>query len=126
MFKRLVFFWAPGLALLFGAAAWAQGSTEFDGQYVGQLTLTKTISGDCTRPPPGSMFPLTVSGGQVQFKYVPRFDTILTGTVAANGSFVASRLLRSGRVSMTGRIRDNNVTAHIRSPSCRYTFRTGN
>jgi hypothetical protein len=124
MFKWL------GLVSVFGAAlataAWAQVSTDFDGQYVGQLTLTKVIKGNCTQPPPGSMFPLAISGGHVQFKYVPRFDTILTGTVAADGTFVASRVLRSGRVRMTGRIHENNVTAHIRSPSCRYTFRTGN
>src|ERR1700759_2949921 len=97
-----------GLSLLLGAAfgsvAWAQGSTKFDGQYVGQLTLTKVINGDCTTPPLGALYPLTISRGQVQFKYIPRFDTILVGNVDENGSFKASRLLRAGRVSMTGRI----------------------
>jgi hypothetical protein len=114
------------LAATLGNVAWAQGSTAFDGQYVGQLTLTKVISGDCTPPPPGSLFPLTISEGQVEFKYVPRFDTILRGRVAENGTFTASRLLRNGRVGMTGRVRDNNVTARITSPSCKYTFRTAN
>jgi hypothetical protein len=119
-----------GLGLLFGAAlanvAWAQGSNGFDGQYVGELRLTKVISGDCTQPPPGALYPLTISGGQVQFKYVPRFDTILSGRVNDDGTFKASRLVRSGLVSMTGRINENNVTAYIRSPSCKYTFQTRN
>jgi hypothetical protein len=119
-----------GLSLLLGAAlgkvAWAQGSTKFDGQYVGELTLTKTISGDCTQPPPGALYPMTISGGHVQFKYHPRFDTILRGNINENGIFNASHLLRKGRVSMTGRIQENNVTARIKSPSCNYTFRTKN
>jgi hypothetical protein len=119
-----------GLGLLLSAAlgnvAWAQGSTRFDGQYVGELTLTKIVSGDCTRSPPGALYPMTIAGGQVQFKYDPRFDTILRGTVDENGTFKASRLLRKGLVSMTGRIEDNNVIAHIKSPSCNYTFRTSN
>jgi hypothetical protein len=119
-----------GLGLVLGAAfgdvAWAQGSTRFDGQYVGELTLTKVISGDCTRPPLGAVYPLTISGGHVQFKYDPRFDTILRGKVDQDGTFKASHLLPKGRVSMTGRIQANNVTAHIKSPSCNYTFRTRN
>ena len=119
-----------GLGLLLGAAlgnvAWAQGSTKFDGQYVGELRLTKVISGDCTQPPPGAVYPLTISGGQVQFKYDPRFDTILRGKIDENGNFIASYLLPRGQVSMTGRIQSNNVTAHIKSPSCNYTFHTSN
>lgn len=118
-----------GLGFLLGAAlanfAWAQGSTKFDGQYVGQLTLTKIISGDCTKPPLGALYPLTISRGQVQFKYIPRFDTTLVGNVDVDGTFNASRLLRAGRVSMTGRIQGNNVIAYITSPSCKYTFKTG-
>jgi len=51
-----------GLDLLLAAAlanaAWAQGSTRFDGQYVGELTLTKVVSGDCAQPPPGAVYPL--------------------------------------------------------------------
>jgi hypothetical protein len=117
-----------GLGLLLGAAlgdtAWAQGLAKFDGQYVGKLTLTKTISGDCTEPPLGSLYPLVISGSQVQFKYVPRFDTTLQGRIDQNGTFTASRRLRSGLVSMTGRIQENNVVAIIRSPSCQYTFKT--
>ena len=118
-----------GLALMLGAAiagtAPARGSTQFDGHYVGRLTLDKVVSGDCTRPPPGALYPLTVAGGRIEFKYVPRFDTILRGTVAADGTFQASRRLREGVVRMTGRIEANTVTATIRSPSCEYTFKTG-
>src|SRR5580704_1521158 len=119
-----------GLGLLLGAGlgsvAWAQGSARFDGQYVGELTLTATISGDCTTPPLGALYPLSVSGGAVRFKYVPRFDTILLGTVDGKGNFKASRRLRRGFVSMTGHIEGNNITASIVSPSCRYTFQTKN
>jgi hypothetical protein len=119
-----------GLSLFIGAAlanvAWAQSSTNFDGHYVGELTLTNVISGDCTQPPLGALYPLTISGGQVQFKYGPRFDTILRGNVDRNGTITASRLLRKGRVSMTGRIQQNNVTAYLTSPSCKYTFQTRN
>ncbi len=118
--------WGLLLAVALGNFAWAQGSTKFDGQYVGELTLGKVISGDCTEPPPGALFPLTISGGQVQFKYIPRFDTILRGKVDENGTFKASRRLRNGSISMTGRIQENNVIAQIKSPSCNYTFHTRN
>jgi hypothetical protein len=116
----------PGLIVLVALAdaALAQGPTKFDGQYVGKLSLDKVVSGDCTRPPPGALYPLTVAGGRVEFKYVPRFDTILRGSIAADGTFEASRRLRDGSVNMEGRIEANRVTATIRSPSCRYTFRT--
>lgn len=117
-----------GAGLLLGAVlanlAWAQGFTKFDGQYVGELTLTKVINGDCTRPPPGALYPLTISGGKVEFKYKPRFDTILRGQVNQNGTFQATRRLRSGQVIMTGQIRGNDITARIESPSCKYTFQT--
>jgi len=112
------------LATALGEPALAQVSSRFDGQYVGQLTLTKVRSGDCTEPPPGALYPLTISGGHVQFNYTPRFDTILRGTVDQNGIVNASRRLRKGSVSMVGRIQDNNATAHITSPSCEYTFQT--
>jgi hypothetical protein len=119
-----------GLGLLLGAglgsAAWAQGSAGFDGQYVGELTLTKVISGDCTTPPLGALYPLTISGGQVRFKYVPRFDTTLIGTVDGKGNFKASRRLKRGLISMTGHISGNNLSAEIVSPSCRYSFQTKN
>lgn len=119
-----------GLGLLLAAAvangAWAQGAARFDGQYVGELRLVKTVSGDCTQPPPGAVFPMTISGGQVEFKYDPRFDTVLRGRVADNGSFHASQRLTKGRISMTGQIEGKIVTARLKSPSCRYTFRTSN
>ena len=46
-----------GLGLLLGAgfssAASALGSTQFDGQYAGELTLKGIIKGNCTEPPLG-------------------------------------------------------------------------
>jgi len=119
-----------GLGLLLGvglaSAAWAQGAARFDGQYVGELTLTGIINGDCTTPPVGALYPLTISKGQVRFKYVPRFDTTLVGAVDAKGNLKASRQLTKGVVSMTGHIDGNNLTASIVSPSCKYSFQTKN
>jgi hypothetical protein len=117
-----------GLGLLLGAGlgnvAWAQGSGKFDGQYVGELTLAGIINGNCTQPPPGAAYPLTISGGIVRFKYAPRFDTTLIGAVDGKGNFKASRTLRSGVINMTGHIEGNNLTANIVSPSCIYAFQT--
>jgi len=116
--------------LLLGAvlvgAAWAQGSARYDGQYMGELSLTKIVTGDCAEPPPGALYPLTVSRGEVLFKYGPRFDTALRGSVSQNGAFKASARLRSGAVEMTGQFQGNNLTAYIVSPSCNYTFQTRN
>lgn len=116
----------PGLLLCtaLGSAAWAQGSSRFDGQYRGELTLTKEIKENCTRPPLGALYPLKVSHGEVQFIYVPRFDTTLRGRVDGNGFFKATAHIRHGSVQMTGRIQGNNITAYIVSPSCNYTFET--
>jgi hypothetical protein len=117
-----------GLGLLLGAGlgsvAWAQGSAKFDGQYRGELTLTKEIKENCTQPPRGALYPLRISGGEVRFIYVPRFDTTLRGTVDEKGVLKASARLKHGSVKMTGRIRGNNITAYITSPSCNYTFQT--
>ena len=117
-----------GLGLLLGTGlgslAWAQGSAKFDGQYMGELTLTKVIEGDCTQPPLGALYPLRIFRGEVRFVYVPRFDTTLSGRVDENGMFKASARLRRGSVRMTGRIQRNNITAYIVSPSCNYTFQT--
>jgi hypothetical protein len=117
-----------GLLLLgagLGGVAWAQGAARFDGEYVGELTLTRVINGDCTKPPLGSAYPLTISGGVVRFKYVPRFDTTLIGRVDDKGILTASRQVHSGLITMTGRIEgNNNLTAYIVSPSCDYTFQT--
>jgi hypothetical protein len=107
-----------------GSVAWAQGSAKFDGQYMGELTLTKEITGDCTQPPPGALYPLTISRGEVRFVYLPRFGTTLSGKVGENGVFEASARLRRGFVHMTGRIQGNSVSASIVSPSCNYTFQT--
>jgi hypothetical protein len=119
-----------GLSLLLGIAlggvAWAQGSAKFDGQYMGELTLTKVKNGDCTQPPLGALYPLTISRGEVRFAYLPRFDTALNGTVDEDGMFKASARLQKGYVRMTGHIRGNIVTAYIISPSCHYTFQTNN
>ena len=119
-----------GLGLLLGTGlggvALAQGSTKFDGQYMGELTLTKEISGDCTRPPFGALYPLTISRGEVRLIYLPRFGTTLRGKIGENGIFKASARLRRGVVEMTGHIQGNNLTADIVSPSCNYTFQTRN
>ena len=119
-----------GLGLLLGTAlgsiAWAQGAARFDGQYSGELTLTRVIDGDCTPPPLGSLYPLTISGGEVRFAYVPRFATNLTGRVTANGSFKASARVKGGLVQMTGRVLGSSVSAAIVSPSCHYSFQTRN
>jgi hypothetical protein len=119
-----------GLGLLLGTGlggvAWAQGSAQFDGQYAGELILTKEKTGDCTRPALGALYPLTISRGEVRFSYVPRFATTLTGKIGADGVFKASARARKGFVQMTGRVRGNNLTADIKSPSCDYTFQTKN
>jgi hypothetical protein len=118
----------PGLGLLFAAGlasvAWAQGSAKFDGQYRGELILTKELKENCTQPPPGALYPLRISRGEVRFAYVPRFDTTLTGMVDENGIFKASARLRHGSVQMLGRVQGNKIVAHIVSPSCNYTFQT--
>jgi len=118
----------PGmlLGIGIGGVAWAQGATMFDGHYVGELTLTGVIAGDCTEPPLGALYPLEIAGGQVRFSYVPRFSTTLTGRVARDGTFKAAARLKRGAVQMTGRIQGNHLTANIASPSCNYTFQTKN
>jgi hypothetical protein len=119
-----------GLGLLLGAAlgsiASAQTSANFDGQYMGELTLTKIINGDCTKPPLGALYPLTISRGEVRLAYLPRFGTTLRGNVDANGILKASAHLRKGYLQVTGHIQGNNLTAYIKSPSCNYTFQTKN
>jgi hypothetical protein len=122
MSRRLVLGLLLGAAL--GDAAWAQGLAEFDGQYMGELTLTKEIRGDCTQPPLGALYPLTISRGEVRFLYLPRFGTTLRGKVDENGTFEASARARKGFVRMTGRVQGSRLSAHIVSPSCNYTFQT--
>lgn len=112
------------LAAALAQAAWAQGIGQFDGEYVGELTLSGIINGDCTTPPLGSAYPLSISGGVVSFKYLPRFDTILTGHVDRNGGFKASARTKSGMISMVGHVQGGNVTAKIQSPSCLYSFQS--
>jgi hypothetical protein len=117
-----------GLGVLLGTGlasiAWAQSPTQFNGRYTGELILTKLVKGDCTKPPLGALYPLTISGGEVRFAYVPRFDTTLIGKVDENGIFKAYARLRKGFIEMTGSIQGNNLTAYIVSPSCNYIFRT--
>jgi len=120
-----------GVGLVFGAAlanaAWAQGTARFDGQYVGELTLRGIINGDCTTPPVGAEYPLRIAGGLVHFKYVPRFDTELTGPVDPNGRFKATGKTKKGIVTMTGQITGyRNLTANLVSPSCEYSFQSRN
>jgi hypothetical protein len=119
----------PGVGLLLvtglASAASAQGPAAFDGQYVGELTLKEVINGDCTKPPLGALYPLTISQGEVRFDYRPHFDATLRGRVDQNGFFKASARVRKGFVRMTGRVHGPNVIADIVSPSCSYSFRTG-
>jgi hypothetical protein len=109
-----------------GGVARAQGAARFDGQYMGELSLTKVIDGDCTEPPLGALYPLRISRGDVRFLYTPRFNTTLSGKVGENGVFKASARLRKGVAQMTGRIQGSSVTAQIVTPSCNYTFQTKN
>ena len=122
MLERLgwVFLFAAGL----GSFAWGQSTARFDGQYRGELTLTKIIKGDCTEPPLGALYPLRISLGVVRFAYIPRFDTALTGRVDENGIFKASARGRHGTVQMSGRVQGTHITAYLVSPSCNYTFQT--
>jgi hypothetical protein len=119
-----------GLGLLLGGglagAASAQVAAQFDGQYTGELVLVHEKRGDCTRPPSGALYPLTVSRGEVRFAYVPRFATTLRGVIAPDGIFRAAARAKKGIVQMTGRIQGNMVTAEIASPSCIYTFQSRN
>ena len=121
MGKPLVSGLLLGTALCGGA--WAQGSAAFDGQYVGELALAKVITGDCTQPAAGTAYPLTITGGQVSFKYVPRFDTALRGSVDTRGVVRAMARVPKGSVRMTGHIEGRELIAEIESPSCNYTFR---
>ena len=117
-----------GLGCLLGSGlagvAWAQGTAQFDGQYRGELTLTSVISGDCTQPPLGALYPLTISNGEVRFAYLPHFGTTLVGKVDQKGVFKASARLKKGSVQMTGRVQGLSITANIVSPSCKYTLET--
>ena len=116
--------WGLLLATGLAGAAWAQGPSNFDGQYVGELTLARVRHGDCTTPPLGAVYPLTISHGEVRFAYVPLFATTLSGRIAANGAFKASARVRHGTVQMTGHVQGNEITADLVSPSCVYTFHT--
>jgi len=114
-----------GLALAGAASAQtpAQTNGQFDGQYVGELRLDGVVSGDCTPPPLGSTYPLTIAGGEVRFAYVPRFATTLTGHIDAKGNFQAAARVPSGTIRMTGHVDGLRIAAAILSPSCRYTYR---
>ena len=117
-----------GLTMILAAAlageAWAQAASRFDGDYVGDLTLNGIINGDCTKPPLGSAYPLSIAGGVVRFKYVPRFDTTLLGRIDSSGAFKATARVKSGSITMTGRVQNGSVTAKIQSPSCVYSFQS--
>ena len=115
-----------GLVLTAGlcSAVSAQAVTNFDGQYVGQLTLTRIISGDCATPPLGATYQLTIANGVVRFAYVPRFATTLTGTIDRRGAFKAVARAHAGVVQMIGRVDRGDITATVTSPSCAYSFQT--
>jgi hypothetical protein len=117
---RLGILLATGLT----GVVWAQSPSNFDGQYVGELTLTRVRQGDCTSPPLGAIYPLTISRGEVHFAYIPLFATTLNGRIAPDGAFKATARLRHGIIEMTGQVQGSEVTANLVSPSCVYTFRT--
>ena len=105
----------------------AQGASKYDGKYVGALTLKGIISGDCTPPPVGSEYPLTIAGGVVRFKYVARFDTTLVGAIDDKGNFKASARTKTGVINMVGHfVAYGRLTANIQSPSCMYSFDASN
>jgi hypothetical protein len=110
--------------LLSGGLAWAQDLSRFDGHYVGELILKSVIDGDCTRPPLGALYPLSVSHGEVRFAYVPRFATTLVGRIGPDGTFTASARAKKRVVRMVGRIQGIRVSATIASPSCNYMYQT--
>lgn len=112
------------LGIALAAPAGASGRGAFDGQYVGELTLIAVIQGDCSTPPLGSLYPLTVADGRVRFLYTPRFSTTLLGTIDRNGVFKAAARTKGGAVQMNGRIQGGKVAATIASPSCNYKFAT--
>jgi hypothetical protein len=119
---------ALGLAFAaaLGGVAWAQAGSGFDGDYVGQMTLTGIVNGDCTTPPTGSAYPLKIAGGVVHFKYVPRFDTVLVGKVDDKGDFKASGHTKTGMINMVGHVTPaGSLTAKIQSPSCLYSLEGG-
>ena len=60
--------------------------SPFDGQYAGELRLVRSSRRLHAAAARGAV-PADRSGGQVRFAYLPRFATILTGSVAPNGSF---------------------------------------
>lgn len=121
-------------SVLFGSAmagvaaiAAAQSPSIYDGSYVGELTLAAVNEDrDCTPPPLGALYPLTISRGEVRFAYIPRFSTTLIGRVAPDGSFQATARLKHGSVQMTGRVRGVRAFARIVSPSCNYNFESKN
>src|SRR5947207_13321994 len=96
---------AAGVASL----ACAQGAAQFDGQYTGELRLARTFSGDCTEPPFGALYPLTIAGGEVRFPYLPRFATTLRVTIRKDGLFHAPALARKGDVHMSGHLPVDHV-----------------
>ncbi len=112
------------VAAVLAGNAEAQGTRQFDGSYVGELTLQSVAGGDCSAPPLGAVYPLFVTQDRVSFAYLPRFATTLTGAVDKNGAFKASAHTKGGLVEMTGQIRGPAVSATIVSPSCRYSFQT--
>jgi hypothetical protein len=72
----------------------------------------------------GARYPLSITHGRVRFKYLPRFNTTLTGTIEDNGALKASATLNRGTAQMTGRVDGTSLLADIVTPSCHYGFST--
>ena len=100
----------------------SQAQTAFDGQYWGEMALTRILGGACDQPQPGRVRLLTISNGQVQFVYNRRFNIVLTGRVDNTGSFNLSGYLPTGPVQMVGRVTGGDIGATAQSPDCWYAY----
>jgi hypothetical protein len=106
-------FTAAALSLF--AAASALAASPFDGTYSGTTRLTGPASSTCAKN--GTPVQMTVIDGKVSYNH---FGSILTGTVASDGSFTASGMnMRyhppasqsiSGHMSSTGAEGDTGTT----------------
>lgn len=109
------------IALVLGMTGTSYAASPFDGEYLGEFTLTKIIT-QCDRPTPGFMRLLTIINGEVKIIYNPRFGTMLNGKIDGAGVFLATGNLPSGFVQMSGRVTGADLAANVETPNCRYTF----
>jgi hypothetical protein len=111
-------------ALSIFAAASALAESPFDGTYSGSTMLTGAASPVCAKN--GTPVQMTVIDGKVSYNH---FGTILTGTVAPDGSFTASgmnmRYKPPASQSMSGHISGTSAEAETGTSICPYhlTFR---